>query len=64
MTGYRPPQPPPLLYILSAQTLQLHLLVKAQVPISIFFAGLEGEMSKSKMSIGNPSVVQALGIYP
>lgn len=38
------------------------LLVKAQVPISIFFAGPVGEISKSKISIGNPSVVQAFGI--
>ena len=39
-----------------------YLLVKAQVPISIFFAGPVGEMSKSKMSIGRPSVMQAFGI--
>jgi len=34
----------------------------AQDPISNFFAGPEGEISKSKMSIGRPMVVQALGI--
>ncbi len=41
----------------------IHLLVKAQVPISIFLAGPVGEISKSKISIGKPSVVQAFGIY-
>jgi hypothetical protein len=40
----------------------IYLLVKAQVPISIFFAGPVGEISKSKISIGNPSVVHAFGI--
>jgi hypothetical protein len=40
-----------------------HLLVKAQVPMSIFFAGPVGEMSKSKMSMGRPRVVHAFGIW-
>ena len=39
-----------------------HLLVNAQVPISIFVADPDGEISKSKMSIGRPSVMQAFGI--
>ena len=43
-------------------SIHIYLLVKAQVPMSIFLAGSEGEMSKSKMSIGSPSVMQALGI--
>jgi len=34
----------------------------AQDPMSNFFAGPEGEMSKSKMSMGKPIVVQAFGI--
>lgn len=37
-------------------------LVRAQEPMSSFFAGAEGEISKSKISIGRPIVVQALGI--
>ena len=41
----------------------VYLLVKAQVPISNFFAGPNGEISKSKMSIGRPRVIQALGIF-
>lgn len=39
-----------------------HLLATQQAPISIFFAGPVGEMSKSKISIGSPSVMQAFGI--
>ena len=41
---------------------QNHLVVNAQVPISIFVADPDGEISKSKMSIGRPSVMQAFGI--
>jgi len=37
--------------------------VNAQLPISIFLTGVSGEMSKSKMSIGSPSVMHAFGIY-
>lgn len=37
--------------------------MNAQLPISIFLAGASGEMSKSKMSIGSPSVMHAFGIY-
>lgn len=37
-------------------------LYLAQVPMSNFFAGPEGEISKSKMSMGRPMVVQAFGI--
>jgi hypothetical protein len=37
--------------------------VNAQLPISIFLTGASGEMSKSKMSIGSPSVMHAFGIY-
>ena len=40
-----------------------YLLATAQAPMSIFFTGPRGEMSKSKMSIGRPSVMQAFGIY-
>jgi len=40
-----------------------YLLVNAQVPISSFWTGAPGEMSKSKMSMGRPSVMHALGIY-
>ena len=46
---------------LAAHVRITYLLVKAQVPISIFFAGPVGDMSKSKISIGKPSVVHALG---
>lgn len=37
-------------------------LVKAQVPKSRFSGFALGEISKSKMSIGRPRVVQAFGI--
>ena len=37
-------------------------LVKAHVPMSIFFTGPRGSMGKSKMSIGRPRVMQAFGI--
>ena len=33
------------------------------MPISIFLTGAPGEMSKSKISMGRPSVMQAFGIY-
>jgi hypothetical protein len=44
-------------------TIYLSVVVKAQVPRSRLVAGVSGEMSKSKMSIGKPMVVQAFGIY-
>lgn len=39
-----------------------HLLAYAHEPKSNFFGSADGEISKSKMSIGRPIVVQALGI--
>ena len=39
-----------------------HLLATAHAPISSFFAGPVGLISKSKMSIGSPRVIQAFGI--
>jgi hypothetical protein len=40
-----------------------HLLAYAHDPKFIFLAGPFGLISKSKMSMGMPIVVQALGIY-
>ena len=56
------------LYVDPARTLSYsshdcgHLLANAHFPRSRFFAGVPGEMSKSKMSMGNPRVVHAFGI--
>ena len=40
----------------------VYLLATAHLPISIFFAGPVGEISKSKISIGSPNVMHAFGI--
>lgn len=57
--------PPPKLCSLLAPPLVILPSVtpvsNAQLPMSSFLAGPVGEMSKSKMSIGRPRVVHALG---
>jgi hypothetical protein len=45
------------------QLIWYHLLAYAHDPKFIFLAGPFGLISKSKMSMGIPIVVQALGIY-
>lgn len=50
------------LHIVDTLSRNGYVLAKAQVPMSSFFAAAVGEMSKSKISIGRPIVVQALGI--
>lgn len=42
---------------------QGYLLAMAHDPRSNFFGSTDGEMSKEKISMGNPMVVHALGIY-
>jgi hypothetical protein len=48
--------------IIHGKSYIVYLLGLAHVPISFFSTLAEGEMSKSKISIGRPMVVHAFGI--